>query len=226
VTCDDTMLSLGVYLLGALDADERALVEAHLDECATCRAELDELAALPSLLEQLSLADFDAEKPVASEDLFHRVATRVRAEHAGHEVADRRRYRRLVAVAAVVVIAGSTVGGLVIARQGGHSGSGGPVVSAADVSRTGSHGSVRMRVELAAQTSGTSLQVDVAGLPEDEHCRLIAVARNGERDVAGRWNATYQGDAQQTGSTMIPLSQLSQLVLLGTGGRTLVTVAV
>jgi predicted anti-sigma-YlaC factor YlaD len=221
------MLSLGVYLLGALDADERAGVEAHLDTCPTCRAELDELAALPSLLEQLSLADFDVETPEASEDLFHRVATRVRAEHAGREAADRRRYRRLTAVAAaVVIVAGSVAGGLAIARHGGHARQGGTVSAATDISRTGSHGRVRMRVELAAQTSGTSLQVDVAGLPEDEHCRLIAIARNGQRDVAGRWSATYQGDAQQTGSTMIPLSQISQLVLQGTGGSTLVTVPI
>ncbi|GAA4215745.1 hypothetical protein GCM10022220_44790 [Actinocatenispora rupis] len=38
-------LSLGLYLLGAVDAAERATIERHLATCDACRAESDELAA-------------------------------------------------------------------------------------------------------------------------------------------------------------------------------------
>ena len=32
--CQEARIALGVYVLGAIDPDERALVEAHLDTCA------------------------------------------------------------------------------------------------------------------------------------------------------------------------------------------------
>jgi hypothetical protein len=48
--CPEARIALGVYVLGAIDADERAAVDAHLDSCQECRAELAELAELPGLL--------------------------------------------------------------------------------------------------------------------------------------------------------------------------------
>ena len=38
--CTDARLSLGVYVLGAIDPAERALVDAHLLTCRDCRDEL------------------------------------------------------------------------------------------------------------------------------------------------------------------------------------------
>jgi predicted anti-sigma-YlaC factor YlaD len=216
VTCDDTTLSLGVYLLGALDADERTAIEAHLRDCEHCRFELAELTALPSLLERLTLDDFAVEPPVVPADLFDRVAAQARAEHedAQATTSARHRYRRLTAVAAaVVLVTGAAVGSVALAHHGGST-----------VQHT--QGGVKMEVKLAAQTSGTSLRVTVAGLHEDEHCQLIAIGKDGSRDVAGRWSATYAGQAQVTGSTVIARSQLARLVLLGTNGRPLDTVNV
>jgi anti-sigma factor RsiW len=216
VTCDDTTLSLGVYLLGALDTDERAAVEVHLSDCEHCRVELAELAALPSMLERLTLDDFAIEPPVVPEELFDRVAARAREEHADLRMAQRHRYRRLTAVAAaVVLVTGAAVGTVALTHHG-----------QPKSTFVQSQGSVKMRVTLAAQKSGTSLQVTVAGLREDEHCQLIAIGKDGSRDVAGRWSATYAGQANETGSTAIARSQLTQLVLLGTNGRPLDTVKV
>jgi anti-sigma-K factor RskA len=45
---DDT---LPAYVLGALEDDERQLVESHLAVCGDCRAEHQRLASLPALLE-------------------------------------------------------------------------------------------------------------------------------------------------------------------------------
>ena len=42
--CTDARLSLGVYVLGAIDPAERALVDAHLATCRDCRDELAGLA--------------------------------------------------------------------------------------------------------------------------------------------------------------------------------------
>jgi anti-sigma factor RsiW len=224
MNCQDTTMSLGVYLVGALDADERAAVEAHLQDCPTCRAELAELAGLPSMLERLSIDDFPLEPLPVPDDLFDRVAARAREEDALE--ADERRqnkssggYRRLAAVAAaVVLIAVLGVGSLLVINHNGST----PTTNAF----TNSQGAVTMRVALASQASGTGLKVTVSGLPPNEHCWLIAVSKSGVREVAGRWDATYPGTAQETGSTSIPQSQLSQLVLIGTGGKHLVTVPV
>jgi predicted anti-sigma-YlaC factor YlaD len=215
MTCEETTLSLGVYLVGALDADERAEVEAHLRDCPDCQAELAELAALPSMLERLTIDDFPLEPLQAPAELFDRVAARARAEEKRRAVS---RYRRLTAVAAAaVLIAGAGVGSAIVFH--GHHDNGTKVFSHTQAG-------VTMRVTLASQATGTGLRVTVSGLPRNEHCSLIAIAKDGTRDIAGRWDATYSGWAQETGSTRIPQSQLSHLVLLGTNGENLDTVTV
>jgi anti-sigma factor RsiW len=217
MTCHDTTMSLGVYLLGALEPTEQAAVEAHLAVCETCRAELAELAALPSMLEQISLDDIAPEPLAPSEDLFERVAAQARSEGTDELSARRRRrYRRLTAAAAAfVIVVGGSIGSWAI--FGDHSSSRTPAQSA-----TGVH----MTVALASQVSGTGYTVEVSGLPVDEHCKLIAISSSGERDVAGKWNATYQGVATETGSTSIQRSELDRFVLLGTQGERLATVPV
>jgi hypothetical protein len=217
MTCHDTTMSLGVYLLGALEPTEQAAVEAHLAVCETCRAELAELAALPSMLEQISLDDIAPEPLAPSEDLFERVAAQARAEGTDELAARRRRrYRRLTAVAAAfVIVAGGSIGSWAV--FGDHSSNHAP---------TQSGPGVHMTVALASQVSGTGYTVEVYGLPIDEHCKLIAVSRSGVRDVAGRWDATYQGVATETGSTSIPRSELDRFVLFGTKGERLATVNV
>ena len=52
--CHDARPSLGVYVLGAIDPAERALVDAHLATCRDCRDELAGLAGLPALLARVN----------------------------------------------------------------------------------------------------------------------------------------------------------------------------
>jgi anti-sigma factor RsiW len=219
VTCQETTLALGVYLVGALDPSERAEVDEHLHHCAQCRAELAELAALPSMLDQLTIDDINAEPVTLPDDLFDRVAARARADDEADAPPAARKHRPrravLLAVAAVLAVfaaVGITVGTLVTHGQ----------PSGYSATQAGIH----MHVALTSQTSGTGLRVTVSGLPRNEQCRLIAVSSDGTRDLAGSWSATYYGQAQVTGSTVIPRSELSRLVLLGTQGQHLVTVPV
>jgi hypothetical protein len=55
--CAEARLSLGVYVLGAIDPAERALVDHHLATCRDCRDELAGLAGLPALLARVSTAE-------------------------------------------------------------------------------------------------------------------------------------------------------------------------
>src|SRR5579859_3891639 len=52
--CTEARLSLGVYVLGAIDPAERALTDAHLATCQDCRDELAGLAGLPALLARVN----------------------------------------------------------------------------------------------------------------------------------------------------------------------------
>jgi hypothetical protein len=52
--CTEARLSLGVYVLGAIDPAERAVVDAHLQTCEECRDELAGLAGLPALLARVN----------------------------------------------------------------------------------------------------------------------------------------------------------------------------
>jgi anti-sigma factor RsiW len=49
-THDDVAELLGAYALNAVDPDERAVVEAHLETCPRCRAELRDHGAVAALL--------------------------------------------------------------------------------------------------------------------------------------------------------------------------------
>jgi len=226
MNCDYVSISLGAYALGTLDLVDRAVVEEHLDGCESCRAALEEIAGLPQLLSLLTvsdiavLGDHDPTRFEAGDELYQRLAA-VASEDIVHEqeVSSRRRGRRwLAAAAAAVVVAGSGTAVGLWATQQHHS-------PWRTVSATGTAG-VKMSVGLDPQATGTALRVSVTGLHTDEQCWLYAIDSNGHRDLAGSWTSTYKGNAQQTGSTDIPSSQLSQLVLVGTNHQTLVSVPV
>ena len=51
--CAEVRLSLGVYVLGAIDPAERAQVDSHLAGCRDCRDELAGLAGIPALLSRV-----------------------------------------------------------------------------------------------------------------------------------------------------------------------------
>lgn len=196
---------LGAYVLGSLEPAERAAVDEHLLSCPTCPAELADLAGLPTLLAGVNPGPVTS---VPSADLYDRIAAAT-ADPPRHP----RRRPRLVAVAAaaVIVLAGFGAGlGYAV-----HTGA--PTASA-------SAGAVHITVTASAENAGTALKVAVEGLPENEHCHLVAVARDGSRHGAGDWVATYAGRAQVTGSTDVPRADLGSLVLLGTYGQQLVTV--
>ena len=55
--CGDIRLALGVYVVGAIDPAERAIVDAHLSHCPDCREELAGLAGLPALLGRVPRED-------------------------------------------------------------------------------------------------------------------------------------------------------------------------
>jgi anti-sigma factor RsiW len=225
MTCEDAFVSLGAYALGTLDPDDNTAVAEHLAECSECRTALQEIAGLPRLLNLLTasdiavLTDHDPGDFQAGDELYERLAAVARddLERPRRPARARSRQRILSLAAAVVLLVGAVAGIGIWATRSPHQ---------TTVFRATGASGVHMAVGLNTQASGTALRITVSGLHQDEQCWLYAVARNGRRDLAGQWTSTYKGEAQQTSSTDIPRSQLSQLVLVGPNHRTLVTVPV
>ena len=187
--CGEIRHALGVYVVGAIDPAERATVEAHLSHCAACRDELAGLAGLPALLgrvpkedaERLALGSEQLEEPPAEllDSLLRQVAVRRRA----------RRWRGITAAAAAAVIAvGGGIAGGVLMSQAHNA----PATSSAQPTSYLARGSnpvthVSAAVYYRSAPSGTSMQVQVMGIPSGTQCEFWVTTVNGRRLLSGRW---------------------------------------
>jgi anti-sigma factor RsiW len=214
-TCDSTLrLSLGAYVLGALDPTERAEVDAHLADCGACRDELAGLAAMPGLLARVRLEDVLEPEPSPTPAMSERLLRRLRA-------ARRQRRRRFAVAGAVVALAAAGVGAAVLST-----GNGGPAGQPASVAAVNPQTGVSARLNLRPAAWGTAVHVRLRGVPAETRCRLIAVSKSGTREVAGTWRATYDGTADVQASTAIPRDQLASFAVVNQAGHALVRTAV
>lgn len=221
---DPLRLSLGAYLLGALDPADRAAVEAHLGDCPPCREELAGLAGLPGLLGRLTVEEATATSPpVGSPDEPRlRVLDRTLTELASRR--RRQRHRWLAgAAAAVLIAAGGAAAGTVATTGPDHSGvpavtGTGHTITATD---PGTH--VHATAILRGGVAGTAITLRVAGVSPGLHCQLIAIAADGHHEIAGSWRVAYHGQADVTGTTAIPAAELAALQVITTSGTRLVT---
>jgi Putative zinc-finger len=204
--CGEIRLALGVYVLGAIDPAERALVDAHLSECQECRDELAGLAGLPALLgrvplddaERLALDDTelrDLEEPPAEllDSLLGRISARRRA----------RRWRGVLAAAAAAVIAigGGVGGGILISHgQGVTQTAGFDLVRG---SNAATH--VSAAVYYGPRNTGTSMQVQVSGIPDGTYCLFWLTTFGGQHLVVGGWMVNgAHGNWYQVASAVAP----------------------
>jgi putative zinc finger protein len=186
--CTDIRHLLGVYVVGAIEPAERAIVDTHLAHCTDCREELASLAPLPALLgrvpaadvERLVLGDHVPDEPPAEllDSLLRRVSARRRA----------RRFRLVTAAAAAAVIAlgGGLAGGSLISHLNGSTG---PASARdAELARgTNAATHVAAAVYYNSASSGTRMEVQVSGLPAGMHCVFWVITREGHHVAVGRW---------------------------------------
>lgn len=205
---------LAAYVLGALEPAERSAFEAHLPSCERCRAESTEFAGLPGLLGRLSAADAAAvstPEPADDEAALNRLLAHVAARRRA------RRRRNLLSVAAAVVLLAGAGAGIAAGVSG--SAGGGREISA-------TQGAVHATVRLDGSAAGTEIALDLQGVRPDEHCRLVAVAKDGSTADAGSWVARYDGWAGVHGVTSIARSDLASLRVEDASGATLVAIPV
>jgi anti-sigma factor RsiW len=224
--CRDIRHALGVYVLGAIDPAERAVVDSHLSTCPDCREELAGLAGLPALLRRIpvgeaqQLADEPDEDLAGSDMPSDRVLNSLlerttRARHA-------RRWRGLAAAAAVVVIAGAAGAATWSALNPPAA----PVASAhwETVSATNTVTHVSATVRYTAKEWGTVLDTQVHGLPQNVHCSLVVTDAAGHTVVAGSWKTSYdEGTTWYPGASSVALDSVHSFKIIS-GGRVLVTI--
>lgn len=217
--CPGMRVSLGAYVLGALDPAERSALEAHLASCPACRDELADLAGLPGLLGRLAPEEAAAGMPRPGPAVLDRSLAELRRRRR----LDRRRRRLLAAFAAALfAVVGAGIALAIDTTSPPPAATAtGPTLTATDPA-TGVHAAVTA----ATRPWGTALGLHLQGVQPGQHCQLVAVGRDGRTEVAGSWQATYTGQADITGATAIALGDLASLRVVTTDRILLVAVPV
>jgi hypothetical protein len=232
--CPEARISLGVYVLGAIDPAERAQVESHLATCRDCRDELAGLAALPALLarvttaEAVALAAGDGPPPAglaggqeAPPELLAKVVDLTAARRR------RRRWRDAsLGVAAALIVAVGVVGGL---RLGASPAA--PAAAAANypgqpngpwLTATTSAGGMSATVQYRSMGWGTDLAVKVSGIPVGTSCQLWVIGPGGRRSLAGGWvTDNHEGAVWYPGSAGLATGGVRGFQITVGGTRTL-----
>ncbi len=208
---------LGVYVVGAIEPNERSVLDAHLNQCYGCREELAGLAVLPAMLHRIPVAE--AEQLVLSDQVgadADSLAPRILSGLLT-EVRARRRTRRLrgvlaAAAAIVVAVSGSAA---VTSALSDH-----PSPAAQELEVVGAHrGDVVATVRYGESPRwGTEMWVKVTGVPEWTWCKFWVATANGHSVLAGGWLMGPGGDGlwYQTRAG-VQMSKVTSFVLTSAG---------
>ncbi len=231
--CTDVRQALGVYVVGAIDPAERAVVDRHLAGCRECRDELVGLAGLPALLGRVSLEEAERGSDHAArtapparllDSMLAEVASRQRA----------RRHRRVLLAAAVsaVIIAGAAAGAGVEALISGPGASpaakpppqAAPVLHWTKVFGRNAATKVSAEVKFLRRSWGTQTDVAVRGVKYGTRCELWVTDSTGRRVAVGGWKYEDEG-SWYPGSTAIMAGSIRSFQITS-HGKTLVTLPV
>ena len=244
IECPEARVSLGVYVVGAIDPADRAMVDAHLTTCRDCRDELAGMAGLPALLSRVSAEEAFALAGVGpapdGQDSDSRDSD---GRDSGHGAppdllasvidltAARRRRRRWrdvsLGVAAALIVAVGVFGALRIGA-----GSGTPPPAAAVNYPGQPNGPWRTVTTAAAGMTasvsyrpmgwGTQLAVKVTGIPVGTSCQLWVIGPGGSRTLAGGWMTdNREGTVSYPGSAGLPGSAVRGFQVTVDGAQTL-----
>ena len=200
-------VNVGAYVLDVLEPDERARMQRHLDVCLACRADVTDLAELPDHLATVGPDALGTADVVPTELAFRRLEAAAK-----RDVPWPRRHRALAVAAGVVLLLAAAGGAVAVRRTDGPRAP--QVVTAAS-------GAVHARAVLTPTHNGTRVVLTIGGVASQEQCRLVAIGRNGSRETASTWTATYEGDASVTGWLSIAPGDVDRFVIETLGGRTL-----
>jgi hypothetical protein len=183
--CARARQELGAYVLGAMEAAQRAQVDSHLAACPWCRDELAGLAGLPALLGKVPAVEAMRLAPACAGG----GAPGPPLEALAGRVARTRRLRRLSAAAVIALIAGIAA---VLAPQVLHPAAALPPAVAAPrwAGTTEAANPVtgaRAAIRYAPEPWGTALEARVTGIPAGTRCQFWVSGTRGQDFAAGGW---------------------------------------
>ncbi len=222
--------SLALYLLGALDEDERAVFERHLAGCDRCLDEATEFGATTSALGLLPAGDpgdlLAAVRPPAraASAAGPRALLRPPPRRTGRDSGRRPEFsrRRMVTVAltAVAVVAAGSTTVLVLhdgsATQDHRAG----LVLMASAQAPG--GGVSLSVLVMGTEYGSTVRLTMTGLRPGLLYRLYAVSRDGRTHQVRDWLGAA-GTQQITGELSLPVDTLAFFTVTEANGDPVVT---
>lgn len=210
-SCAEWRGDIGAYIVGGLDGPARARVSRHLAACPGCRADYDDLVPVRAWLSRLRLGARRPEPGRAGQPGWPPDAWLPEGKLRAIRPSPR---RRLLAAGVALAAAVAFLAVLVISGPSARS------FRAVD-NATGVSG----RAQLHGTPVGTQIDLTASGLPGGERCVLVAVARGGA-DIAGTWDATYDGSARIAGTSAFPASQLTALRIESDTGLLLLSIRV
>lgn len=224
-------MTLGVYLLGALDPAERFAFESHLSYCEICRGELVRLAPLPGMLNQIAPEDFADNMPSTGvEDMGGAIATRPPRvtepaqiplqlppepgelpkprKNTSSAPVPRRRFGRVLAAAGAAVVLG--IGGIFGWQAVRHE-TVTPAQEGVVWTATSADGTATAEARLIDHEWGTELQMKLEGLPPGRGCYVMVYDHYGNKQVGGWWGTDHYADETIPGSVWIRRSKIDRL---------------
>jgi len=232
--CDEVRQALGVYVVGAIEPAERAVVDRHLGGCQACRDELAGLAGLPALLGRVTLEEVERGSDAAARTAAPpaRLLDSMLTEMARRQRARRHRHMLLAAAASGVILGGVAAGaGVEALVSGPGAGPTKPPVAVgthplrwAKVFGRNAVTKVSAEVKFLKRSWGTQTDVAVAGVKYGTRCELWVTDSTGRRVAVGGWK--YEDERSwYPGSTAIPTDSIRSFQITARG-KTLVTMPV
>ncbi|MFF3391923.1 zf-HC2 domain-containing protein [Streptomyces sp. NPDC002669] len=228
---------LGAYALGALDDQEVRTVDEHMASCQKCRDELDELRDMEFALGEIPPEAFLDGPPEGGDLLLQRTLRQARNERARQTLRRRAVLGAVAAVAAAAVLGSGVLIGQNIGERAPEATPPAPVVTATVPpaqpggmkvleGRSVSTGS-EMRLRVTPAVEWIRLNASVTGIPAGERCRVVVVAKDGSREIAGSWLvADEKKGANLDGSAAVPMDDVQKVVIENDKGKEYVSIEV
>ncbi|MGW3141304.1 anti-sigma factor family protein [Streptomyces sp. NPDC001139] len=218
MTCRES-LSLGAYLLGALEPAERSGLERHMVRCAECRAERIELEPLVELLQHVPFEEPPQRaQAVPTPTALDAAPQPVGTAQAVFRVARRARGWRLFIAGALAAAAALTGIGVSLSTQSSRPAT---VRSAVTVSATDPATHVTASAALAPGATGTSIRIRLSGLPPAV-CRLVVHARDGHTETAATWTSGWGTAVSVPASSSFGARDIARMDVVTSSDRLLV----